>query len=51
LSETICKYPLDIAEKQEIEIPVDSKIIHVDVQNDSPVIWAIVNPENPREDK
>lgn len=41
----IYKYPLEITDEQEIEMPEAAKILTVQVQNNIPCIWARVNPE------
>ncbi len=47
---TIWKYPLRAEiEDQFIEMPSGSKILTVQVQNAIPNLWAIVNPEHPKE--
>lgn len=42
---TIYKYPLEIIDYQSIEIPLGSEILTVQIQNEIPCIWAIVNPD------
>jgi hypothetical protein len=43
----IFKYSLSIASEQTIEIPKGSKILHVDCQNNTPCLWALINDTNP----
>lgn len=42
---TIYKYPLNVTDYQEIEMPEDSTILCVDTQHETPCIWAIVDTE------
>lgn len=42
---TIYKYTLQVMDIQNLELPIHSKILTVQVQNKEPVLWAIVcNP-------
>ena len=41
---TIWKFPFDITDNQEIEMPNGARIIKIDVQNNQPCLWAIVDP-------
>jgi hypothetical protein len=44
---TIHKYPLRIAFEQQVELPADSKIIHVGTDpQDAICLWATVETEN-----
>jgi len=40
---TIYKYSLETIKNQFIDLPVDSKILCVQTQNDTPCIWALVD--------
>lgn len=40
---TIYKYPLEITDEQEIEIPLGSRILSVQMQRDQLCLWAMVN--------
>lgn len=44
---TIYKYECTVAGKFTLNLPVDSVILDVQVQNDRPCIWAVVEPDNP----
>ncbi len=47
---TVCKYKLNISDRtQEIEMPIGSEILCVQIQYGEPVIWAKVNPDNETE--
>ena len=41
----IWKYPLEVVPQQILEMPFGSKILTVQVQQEIPCIWALVNPE------
>jgi hypothetical protein len=43
---TIWKYPLSMMDKQVISLPVGSKILCAQIQNDTACIWVLVDPEN-----
>jgi hypothetical protein len=40
---TIYKYLIDITDRQTIKLPADAEFLKVDVQNDTPYLWAMVN--------
>lgn len=42
---TIFKYPLELTDRQEVNMPFDAKILTVQVQYGVPCIWAIVDTE------
>jgi ADP-ribosylglycohydrolase len=44
--QTVWKYTLSSKKHQQIEMPFGAEIIKGDVQNEKPVIWALVNTEN-----
>jgi hypothetical protein len=44
MSLTIWKYEIIPTDAQEIEMPEGARILCVQVQNDTPYIWALVNP-------
>lgn len=46
---TIFKYELDITDFNDIAIPQEAEVISIQVQNDIPCIWALVNTDNPVE--
>lgn len=48
---SVWKFPLSIADEQEIEVPVDTAILSAGCQNCCPVLWALVNtkPDYPKE--
>lgn len=45
--QTIYKYPIELTDIQFISLPVDSKFLTVDTQDDQLCIWATVNTEFP----
>lgn len=42
---SIYKYPLKVCGGQEITLPVGAKILSVQMQNETPCIWALVNTD------
>jgi hypothetical protein len=44
---TIYKYPLRVADEQEVEIPKDAVVLTVQVQYGQPCLWAWVDTANP----
>jgi hypothetical protein len=44
---TIHKYPLEVADEQDVTMPVGAVILTVQVQNNQPCLWALVEPDNP----
>lgn len=44
MTETIYKYPLRIADEQEVLLPAGARILTVQPQNDVINLWALVNP-------
>ena len=45
----IFKYPVTIDKYFELNLPKGSKVLTVDIQNDEPQLWALVNPDMPTE--
>lgn len=39
----VYKYPIE-AGSQFLRLPIGAKILHGDIQNGAPVIWALVDP-------
>lgn len=42
----IYKYPLLIVDEQEVEMPMGSGIMSVQMQNGQPCLWALVDTDN-----
>ena len=42
---TVFKYPLQVKDKQEIQMPVGAEILCVQVQGGTPCLWAKVDTE------
>ena len=40
----IWKYPLEVVPQQTVEMPFGSKILTVQVQQETPCLWALVDP-------
>jgi len=47
----IYKYELALKDSQQIEMPVGAKILYTAVQNDQICLWALVQPENPTQER
>ena len=45
---TIWKFPFEIKDEFEIEIPEEFTVLSVQVQDGQPCIWAVVNPTSPK---
>lgn len=43
----IWKFPLDVVDLQAVKMPAGSRLLTVQVQHGSPVLWAIVQPTAP----
>lgn len=46
---TIYKYPLELKEHNEIDMPEGAEILSIQLQNGIPVLWAMVSPDFPKE--
>lgn len=44
LGETVYKYPLQVTDVQEVHLPANAQILRVDVQHESVMLWAVVDP-------
>lgn len=42
---TIWKYKIDVVGTQKINMPLDAEILSVQVQKNSPCLWARVDPD------
>jgi hypothetical protein len=40
----IYKYPFEISDEVRLDMPIDAKILCVEVQAGVPMMWALVNP-------
>jgi hypothetical protein len=47
MTKVIYKYPFVIADEQKIQLPRDHKILMVEMQGDTPCIWAEIDPKSP----
>lgn len=45
----IWKWPLVLADRQVIEVPAGARLLAVQVQRGSPQVWALCDPEKPKE--
>lgn len=44
MQQTVWKFPLALAETQEVAMPIGADILHLEVQNGRPCLWALVDP-------
>lgn len=42
----VFKYPLEVEQRQLVQMPIDAKILSVGSQNESPVVWALLEVNN-----
>lgn len=47
---TIYKYPILLEEKQIISMPINAEILTVQIQNNVPCLWALVDNKLPLSD-
>ena len=45
---SIWKFPLQVMDSQEIEMPSHAQVLTVQVQGEQPCLWAIVTPYAPK---
>lgn len=51
MSNVIFKFKLKMEDEQKIMMPKGAKILSVQVQGESPCIWALVNPDIEQEER
>lgn len=49
MSQTIWKFPLDIADEVRVRMPAGAKVLSVGDQCGTLCLWALVDPEAPKE--
>lgn len=42
---TIWKYALEVSDRQTVNMPVGSKMLSIQTQNEKPCLWVLVNPK------
>ncbi len=45
MNKTIWKFPLIVTTWQNITMPIGAEILTVQIQNEEPCLWALVNPK------
>lgn len=45
MKKTIWKFPLQVADRQSIKMPIGAEILTVQTQNEEPCLWALVDPK------
>jgi len=48
---TIWKFPIIITDAVAVKMPAGAQVLSVQVQKEVVCLWAIVNPDNPMEDR
>lgn len=51
MQQTIWKFPLEVTDKQFINLPKGAEVLAVQTQNEEPCLWALVNPNEPKEER
>lgn len=51
MQKTIWKFELEVKDKQFITLPQGAELLSVQVQNETPCLWALVNPNNEIEER
>lgn len=46
---SIWKYALEITDEIELKMPCAAKVLTVQMQGNTPTLWAVVNPDEPLE--
>lgn len=49
MAKTIWKYDFETTDEQTIEMPSGGEILSVQTQADSPKMWVLLDPTNPKE--
>lgn len=44
MSQSVWKFPLQVADEQIIEVPLGAKPLNAEMQNDELCLWMLVNP-------
>lgn len=48
MKQIIWKYPFQIEDRFEIEMPEGAQVLTAQMQGSTPCLWALVNPEAPK---
>lgn len=51
MTKKIYKYPLEVEDIQSIKMPEGAQVLCVQVQNNIPCVWAVVDVEAPLEER
>ena len=51
MKKTIWKFQLEVTDKQFIRMPKEAELLSVQTQNETPCLWALVNPNSPTEER
>ena len=47
-AKTIWKFPVPLKDTFKVEMPSDSEVLCVQLQDGQPTIWAVVDPSSPK---
>lgn len=48
---TIWKFTFEIAGSIGIKMPTGAEVLHIECQGDEPCLWALVDPQHPKESR
>ena len=51
MNKTIWKFELGVTDKQIVTLPIGAEILSVQTQNETPCLWALVNPKSETEER
>ncbi len=51
MTRTIWKFPFEIRDRVTINMPRDAQILHVGLQDGTPTLWALVDPDSSATDR
>jgi len=51
MNKSIWKYQLEVTDNQIVKMPKDAEILSVQTQNEEVCLWALVIPNNDKEDR
>jgi hypothetical protein len=51
VTDTVWKYRIPPGARFPVEMPEGAQIVHVDMQGDTPQMWAVVDPALPTEER
>jgi hypothetical protein len=49
MNTTVYKYELKLTDEQSVNLPKGAEVLTIQVQHDTPCLWAMVDPNAPKE--